>query len=102
MLELLEKLGLHGHRTEKYVTVSRNADRREGIEGWRSGAREARCTCSDVEEAQRLGALKMRRSRRDMQVLFVVVGILAFVPHGSWGKTLAVCVTCGFRKCVAW
>ena len=53
----------------------------------RSGALEAWCAwcaCSDVEEAQRFGALEMRCSRRDIEVwpssvlCVVVVGISSF------------------------
>ena len=46
----------------------------------RSGALEACCRCTDVEDAQRYGAVEH----------WHIVGILAFVPRGSW----AVCATC--------
>ena len=55
------KLGLHGHRTEYHATVSRNADRREGIEGWRRAVGVATWRSGGVEVWSSGGALRTRR-----------------------------------------
>ena len=56
-----------------------------------------------MEETQRYGAMEMRCRRVDLEILevrssgalayFFFLDFLAFVPQGSVGKRLAVCVT---------
>src|SRR6266480_4812725 len=73
---------------------------RGSLQVCRRGTLDACWSCTNVEEAQRYGALEMRCRRclkRGMELrsssVLLLLEFLAFVPRGSLGKTLALCLT---------